>query len=328
MFFDNEERIKNINNERNKYIEEAMELYGHKTCDSSFLNTDDYQNLNLDFVKNNKLIVRNFDLKPRSTKFIRSQANKILVNQTGSLDRKLLYISDDEKVVYDYIAKYGEVDEASFNHFVEYLKNYAKKIEVTKIPILWYRDNYRNARSCIYSLFSDKIPDCRKKFPIISTKIVMSNQNDDLAISVLVHEMVHALVDRNKGIVENIFHDEVLSIYFEFVAAYEADPTGKLLNVAQLNRLQYLKMPILQRNLQVFNGEIPTDDNYIISSLYAFDLFEKYRQASNKVRNSINQELNKTFSGKRTLESTLERLDVSEKAGCEIIRDKVKTLMK
>ena len=156
----------------------------------------------------------------------------------------------------------------------------------------------------------------------------MINQNDDFGTTVLVHEMAHALVDRNKGIIRNILHDEVISIYLELVAAYELDPSGQLLEIEIINRLQNLKNNIITTEQQKYNGEIPSSDNYIDSCLYAFNLFEIYRKSSSKARKSVRNEINKTLSGNRLLEETLEKLNVTEEEGSKIIRKQIKKVLK
>ena len=155
----------------------------------------------------------------------------------------------------------------------------------------------------------------------------MVNQNDDLGSPTLAHEMTHALVNRNKGIIENLKNDEVLSIYMELVVAYELDETGSLLHKMMLSRLQSLKNDMLNSYKDVYNGYLPFT-NYIDSSLYAFSLFEKYKNGSEKVRKAIRKEINKTLLGKRTLEDTLQVMDASQKEGSQIIQDYVKKLMK
>ena len=168
-----------------------------------------------------------------------------------------------------------------------------------------------------------------EKHPIISCGIVLANQNDDLGSAVLVHEMTHSLIDRHKGIIENRLHNEILSIYMELLSANELDKSGKLLNYALLDRLQSLKSNILSLNLNSFNGYKDIENQtYTDSALYAFNLFENYITASDKSRKSITKEINKTLSGDRLLEETLEKLDITEEEGSHIIRGYVKKLMK
>ena len=52
---------------------------------------------------------------------------------------------------------------------------------------------------------------------------------------VYVHEMTHALVNRNKGIVKNMLLNEMLPMFMEKVASY--DLNNELLDKVILNRL-------------------------------------------------------------------------------------------
>lgn len=327
MFFDNEEYLKQQNESDKKDLEFEMALYGYTENKTTFFDTKDYERLVIDFIKNKQIYINNFNLSPRTINFIRNEANKIIIDQTGSLNRKVLFLEEDQRLIYDFTAEYGQVTPESQEELLKYIKKRAKKREVTTLPIRWITSSNRNGMSRIYHEYPEDIEFIRK-FPIISTGISMINQNDDLGSTVLVHEITHALIDRHKGIIKNILHDEVLSIYFELVAAYELDPSGKLLEIALTQRLQNLKGNILLVEQQKFNGEMPEGENYIDSCLYAFNLFEIYKNSSSNVRKSIREEINKTLSGSRGLEDTLQALDLTEEEGSKIIRTHIKTLLR
>lgn len=326
MFFDNEEEIFQQNESYKENLEGEMALYGYEEKDTSFFDTKYYERLVIDFMRNKHKYINNFHLQPRTISFLRKSANNIIIDQTGSIDRKVLYLENDQRLIYDFTAEHGKITEATQDEFLRYIKKKAKKREVTTLPIKWITSTNRNGSSKIYPECTDDI-DFIKKFPIISTGINMINQNDDIGITVLVHEMTHALIDRHKGIIKNILHDEILSIYLELVSAYEIDPTGKLLEITAKYRLLNLKNNIFTSEHQKFNELIPEGENYIDSCLYAFNLFEIYRNSSTNARNSIKEEINKTLSGERILEDTLQLLDVTEEEGSKIIRGHIKTLL-
>lgn len=327
MFFDNEEEIKEQNESDKQDLECEMALYGYTENKTPFFNSKNYERLVIDFIKNKQRYINNFNLSPRTINFIRNEANKIIIDQTGSLNRKVLYLEEDQRLIYDFTAEYGPITPENYNEILKYIKKKARKREVTTLPIRWITSSNRNGMSRIYHEYSEDI-EFIKEYPIISTGISMINQNDDLGTTVLVHEMTHALIDRHKGIIKNILHDEILSIYLELVAAYELDPSGKLLEIAITHRLQNLKGNILLVEQQKFNGEMPEGENYIDSCLYAFNLFEIYRNASSNTRKSIREEINKTLSGNIQLEDTLQVLDVTEEEGNDIIRKQIKTLLR
>ena len=327
MFFDNEAEIKVQNEQDQEDLKSEMALYGYIENNTDFFETKNYERLILDFIKNKQKYNSNFQLPPRTINYLRKEANKLIIDQTGSLNRKVLYLEEDQRLIYDFTAEHGDITQENYDEVIKYIKKKARKREVTTLPIRWFTSTNRNGMSRIYHEYPNNI-EFIKKFPIISTGISMINQNDDLGITVLVHEMTHALIDRNKGIIKNILHDEVLSIYFELVAAYELDQTEKLLDITAKFRLLNLKNNILTSQQQIFNGETPDGENYIDSCLYAFNLFEIYKKSSSNARKSIREEINKTLSGSRGLEDTLDVLGVTEEEGSEIIRKQIKTLLR
>lgn len=327
MFFDNEENIRQQNELDQRSLENEMALYGYTENSTTFFDTKNYERLVLEFIKNKQKYVSNFNLPPRTIDFIRREANKIIIDQTGSLDRKVLYLEEDQRLIYDFTAEHGEITPNNYDEVIKYIKKKARKREVTTLPIRWITSKNRNGISRIYHEYPDDI-DIIKKYPIISTGISMINQNDDIGTTVLVHEMTHGLVDRHKGIIKNILHDEILSIYLELVAAYELEKTGKLLEITAKFRLQNIKNNIFTSQQQIFNGYMPDGENYIDSCLYAFSLFELYKNSSSRARKNIREEINKTLSGNRQLEDTLKALDVTEEEGSNIIRKQIKTLFR
>ena len=327
MFFDNEEYLRQQNESDQEDLEHEMALYGYVENSTDFFKTKSYERLVIDFIKNKQKYISNTNLQPRTISFLRKAANKIIIDQTGSLNRKVLYLEEDQRLIYDFTAEHGEIIPEKYDDILKYLKKKAKKREVTTLPIRWITSSNRNGMSRIYSEYPRDI-EFIKQYPIISTGISMINQNDDLGATVLVHEMTHALIDRHKGIIRNILHDEVLSIYLELVAAYELDPTGELLNIVAKYRLLNLKNNIFTSQQQLFNGVMPDGENYIDSCLYAFNLFEIYKNSSSNARKTIREEINKTLSGSRQLEDTLKALDLTEEEGSSIIRKHIKTLLK
>jgi len=326
MAFTNDEYIMLQNESDFRNIERKMALYGYETYGTDFFNTKEYEELIIEFIKDKTKEEYNDNLSYRKLKLIKENAKNILIAQTKDINRLVPFISNPSKKEYKFTAKYGEADEENYDLYIEYLKRHTKFIDVTELPIKWKHKNMKNGLiNKIYEQTTDieKI----KSFPIIFTDIRIMNQSNDLTVSVLNHEMTHALLGRNKGIINNMLHDELLPIYMEFLAAYNLDDTEKLLKKALKERILIVKSQIIEKYLNEFNGFItPEESTYIDSTLYAIALFETYKNSSNKAKESITREVNKTLNGDRTLDGTLEALDITEEEGSKIMIKKLKEL--
>ena len=326
MAFENEEYVMLQNESDRRKCEKQMALYGYETCETEFFDTKDYEKLIIELIKNKMSMIYDNNLPYRKLKIIKSSANKVIISETKDIDRLVMYIKNPKKLQYKFTAEIGKVTEENYDIFISYLNKNAKLIDVTELPIKWRQKGFKNGQiNKVYEMTSDleKI----RNFPLFFTDIRIMNQADDLTASVLVHEMTHALLDRHKGIISNILHDEVLSIYMELLTAYKIDNTEKLLNIAMQDRLLNFKSQIIEKYLNEYNGCMFNEESkYIDSSLYAFALFDKYKKASQKGKKSLTKEINKTLSGDRTLEDTLSKLDITEKEGSKIIIKKMKEI--
>lgn len=325
MLFDNEEEIIEQNEQNNEDLEKKMALFGYTEYETEYFDTKEFDKLKIEFIKNKTPKIYDYKLMPRKTKFIKDLATKMLLEQIDNIDRKVLYINEDSRAYYDFKAIYEEEKE-TYEYLIKTIKRIAKKRDITNLPIKWQLGTGRNALVNTLLPFSQDL-NILDKFPIVCTGIEMINENDDLAVTVLVHEMTHALLNRNKGIISNAMHDEILSIYMELLTAFEMDETGTVYNKALLSRLQNLKDIIIGYIDSEFNGlEIKEGENYIISSLYAFNILDIYQNSSQKKRNAIKREIQKTLSGERLLEETLDILEANEKDGSKIIRKHLKII--
>ncbi|MBQ9011880.1 MAG: hypothetical protein IJ093_04450 [Bacilli bacterium] len=328
MLFDNERKIKSENEKAEHEIEITSALYGYAGHESAFFETKAYEKLLMEFLKSKQSRIYNFGLPALPIKLIRENANKFLVSKTEGIDRRVLYLPNDESILYEFALNHGELDTSNYDEFIKFIKRKALKKDVINLPIRWRLNDSRNGTAHVCAIHLDDI-EFIKKVPIISTGITLINQNDILGSTALVHEMTHALIDKHKGIVRNNLHAELLTIYMELLAAYEIDTSGQLLDITILNRLQSLKNNILENYLNQYNGHNTIGQKvYIISSLYAFNLFETYKGASDSLRKSITIEINQTLSGNRQLEDTIEVIGANEEKGSEMIRKHIKRLMK
>ncbi|MBR3898229.1 MAG: hypothetical protein IKJ43_02985 [Bacilli bacterium] len=324
MIIDNEIKIKRQKEMDEHELQIIMTLYGHKESNSKFLNTKEYKELVNEFINSNIPVNYNFNLKPLTTSQIRRKANKIIREETKGIDLRVPYYPGDSRLIYNYIAETGDNDLEDGYALAHYMKSKMRLINVTKLPIRWDIDEERSGN---FNVLHYEIEDEEflKNCPVVTNGFVMTNENDILSSAHLVHEMTHALTDRNKGIIENILNDEVLTIYMELVAASKLDKNNRLLDIAIRDRIESLKAAVLE-SLSYNHAGYPEGESlsYLISSLSSFPLFERYINSSEKEKAYLRGEINKTLMGNRTLEDTLKYLDITKDEGSHIIKKEIK----
>lgn len=326
MAFVNEEYVMLQNESDRRKWEKSMALYGYETCETPFFDTEHYEKLIIELIKLKNHMIYDSNLPYRKLKIIKSNADKILLSELKDVNTLIPYIKSPNKLQYKFTAEHGEVTDENYEIFVSYLKKNTKMIDVTYLPIKWRQKTFKNGQVNKISELTTDI-DKIKEFPIIFTDIRIMNQADDLTTPVIVHEMIHTLLDRNKGIIQNMLHDEILSIYMELLTAHKMDATGNLLRLAMQDRLLNLKSQIIEKYQNEYNGyNFSEESQYIDSTLYALALFETYKKASSKSQKSITKEINKTLNGDRTLEDTLLKLSITEEDGSKIIIKKMKEI--
>ena len=164
------------------------------------------------------------------------------------------------------------------------------------------------------SFFEDLLP----KLNIYFTNISMPKTLTSVAATSYVHEITHSQLESNKGIIENYYNSEVLTIFMEFLHSYEKNPNVFQIDI--VNRIQnmlanFYSMFIYesgQKNPEREYSEYDyfSDSKYLISILKAFQLFHLYETSSDSIKKYILEGIQKVFDGKITLEQFLESVDV------------------
>lgn len=153
-----------------------------------------------------------------------------------------------------------------------------------------------------------------KKVGPLNERIFLGNNTTILTVGTYIHEIVHCLLDRNKGIVENYFYDEFLSIFMEKVAIYINDKSDnkRTLKIAEIFRLK--DMQELLKDL--LNKEASPEEKYdcikyIQSGTLAGLLFDKYEQSDNKGKERILSKVKDILNGKTKLQSIIDTENLS-----------------
>ncbi len=132
-----------------------------------------------------------------------------------------------------------------------------------------------------------------------------------------VHEIVHTQVESLKGIVREYYNSELLSIFLELVYAFEH--SEELYRETLKNRINLFLLEFHSLYNYFVNGIVPEDGKwhniiackYIVSTLKAFNLFDKYKQEKEFSKSDILWMVQKVFSGIKTLEEVLEELNIT-----------------
>ena len=309
------------------YVNGSKVLFGFENFNTDYFNTDNYKKILIDLIINKHKHEDSFSLPYRTTSYIINEAQKQIVNAFGDIDRTIPIVQDNLNLLADFYALYGPVDNDSINSFFEHLKKNAKYDDIFKLPVHLHGGDMRNAqiKSLIFNIEGDIN---YSEFPNLYTGIDIISCWDDLSAVLLVHEMIHGLINRHRGIIKNGLLNEVLSIFMELVSSLNMDETKKLLGFGIKFRILTTKYMLLDSLKKEFTEDDTTILNgYLISTLLAFSLFNNYLKASDNAKKDILNEIKKTLIGERCLEDTLKVLDANELEGTEVVRFHINRLL-
>ncbi len=140
-----------------------------------------------------------------------------------------------------------------------------------------------------------------KETPIYMESIYLGDKYDKLSIGTYMHEITHALLDRHKGVVENYYNDEFLSIFMEKVSVDQIDTSSNnfLVKCSEVYRLANVKK--LLGKVDMYKESSPNYKDslkYIQSSLYAGILFDKYSKATDVQKKAVLDQIKLVLNGK------------------------------
>lgn len=156
-----------------------------------------------------------------------------------------------------------------------------------------------------------------KKMKIFFKSIELSNKTNCMTGVCYVHEIMHTQVESIKGIVEDFYNGELLSIFMELLYADEKDKD--LFGLSIKNRIDLFFYEFYSWYLYINNNEGKNSDRfrylisckYIVSSLKAFHLYSRYLEESEIGKSNILWMIQNVISGITSLEEMLKKLDIS-----------------
>ena len=219
----------------------------------------------------------------------------------------------------------------SHEELVDILNKSAKMINPFKLPINFVYDNIYEGTLTTQVLILIDDPEFKellKKLNVYFEDISLSKTVTEFTSVSYVHEIVHTQLESYKGIIENYYNSEVISIFLELLYSYNKD-----INLYYLNLLQRIKDLIIKFNnmytYEVEHQQIKrkdfiyndynyhSDTKYLISILKSFNLLSKYFENNYPTKEYIIHQTNRVFEGHRTVEEYLNDLDVTYESSLE-----------
>ena len=322
--------IKLSENELN-ILHKKMFFHGHKTYTSDFFATKEYKRLRYSTIDHlNTRWDNRLSFHFCSINDILKAGKYVVEKHANEINIRVPYTNNDY-LTSMVIAKFGTNPKPKkYDKIIRFIKNHVEWIDATNIPVYLNTDNEPSG-SCIFQSFysfKDLDQTFLEKLPVYLSEIILLGPCQDNQKMTYIHELYHALLNRNKGSVYNKLHDEALSIFMEKVGAMDLDDTKHLLTLRTLYRLLDLKECIMKKTYLEYtqeNGPSIIDfETYIISTLLATALFHTYKNGSNSTRKEIDSAINQVLLGNGIIEDVFQRFEATEEKGSVLVRKQLK----
>lgn len=273
-----------------------LRLYGYKGLDKSqltkksFIETQELvRTINLPSTNG----ITDITINPKN---IAKQSRKLITNLFPNLNRDINVLA-----INDYFRITMKLSNGimSVEDYLSTLKSKSSTMDAINAPV-----NFIGNVSCTNGetvkpmalidndSYLDRLPIYVSGFNIGSINL------SRLGIITHLHELTHALLERNKGSVKDYYKAELLSILVEKIAGFEIDKTSILLSKQNIFRYENLKQCLNKSN----------DDSthkYFLSTILAEFLFDKYENGTETYRNYLLSQISKVLSGELVLEDML-----------------------
>lgn len=209
---------------------------------------------------------------------------------------------------------------SNFNSYNDYMKN-VLSIDSFDLPLLF---NQGNTEVCMLHTSS------YSNFPLLFGNIKFVGNCTSFSHSSYVHELTHVQIESVKNSFENYSNSEVFPYFLQLVYC---DLTDKNMSSDYLNQLiielknNIRDYQILSNNtdknalqsIALKRGHSSSDEllkycnKYIASSIEAIFMFDIYKKSNANDKRMMVREANLIFNGKKTIEQSLDDLQVSYK---------------
>lgn len=219
-------------------------------------------------------------------------AKSLFLKLLSNVDRNVLFFPLSEVSKLQSLAiRNGYTEEQFINSY----NSLTKMIDIFDVPVNYSTNGSRNGNYQSADLLSSDA-DLLNKLKLVVSEINLEGPSDYLMITIYLHELIHVLLKRFKGIIGDYNYSEFLPIFFERVFTFHLDSDEILLNKELLRRNINTKSVV---NL-VLNGD-KKGRVYLISTLLANILFERYYKSSDSEREKMLLELQLVLNGKKSI---------------------------
>lgn len=157
-----------------------------------------------------------------------------------------------------------------------------------------------------------------KKMRLYIRRICLSRKITNITGLSYTHEIVHALLSREKGIIRKFNNSEVLSIFLELVYCFEGSFSDYELKLLEIRRVNYLLIEFDKLfkyfydndNKQINKIEALISSKYVESIVVAMRLFIVYYEGSLNIKREILKNIQRVFDCSITLEEMLLLYDI------------------
>ncbi len=271
-------------------------LYGYQYIDYSIAENLNFQRC-LQLLSNH----RRYKTEPIAQSEVIRISEKIFYDYFPNLNREVLHLPVEE--INAICKTLPELDQ-----FIALLNQEARYMDIYQLPIV-YSEGLSMDGKINKLLIDTPHIEILNQARVIFSSIELGTKIDYLSVITHVHEVIHGLLERNKGSVKNYLNTELLSNFMEKAAALSMGEDW--LKLAISNRLFDLE----EKKNKIEFGSLTLDEiesyQYLYSGFLAEFLFDIYQKGSLFLQKQIIREISKILKGDLILEDFLESKEIS-----------------
>ena len=294
-------------------IDNYILLHGHKNLTELFELDNDL----LDYVKEIALL----DLPEFKGTQIPYISRQTMKNNSKNFASSILSFRDvgflSDKKLKELLTKY---EITSVKELIYLYNSSPVFISPFKIPIEYSHDCLFSGTLDTQVLITEQQKLYKKLLPKLNlyfTKIVLAKGVTDIASSCYLHELMHTQLERHKGIIDNYYNSEVFSIFIELLYAFENNNISYMLILTcRINNLllnfnsMYLFQTDQPQDREYTKFDYVVDGKYLLSTMKAFNLLEKYIYGTKGIKREILKQMQKVIDGEKKVEEFLKKFEI------------------